>query len=194
MLLKFLNIFAILFIYSEFPPCTKKILQRNDIIVCMTELNPRHGGGEVLATHTHTHTHTQAPPVLQKIKDGYLLWHGYCQNLPKSHKHSFGFRIDSLFVELIEAVSAAGFLSPEEKRPYVRLAMKKTDAIKVLVMILWEAKSLDEKKYIALSVKLDEIGRNLGGWNGQLTKQTTPKTVPTIKQNSPELTKKTGEK
>ena len=72
--------------------------------------------------------------------------------------------------------------------------MKKTDAIKVLVMILWEAKSLDEKKYIALSVKLDEIGRNLGGWNGQLTKQTTPKTVPTIKQNSPELTKKTGEK
>lgn len=31
-------------------------------------------------------------------------------------------------------------------------------------MILWETKSLDNKKYIALSVTLDEIGKNLGGW------------------------------
>lgn len=35
---------------------------------------------------------------------------------------------------------------------------------------LWETKSLDNKKYIALSEKIDEIGRMLGGWNGQLTK------------------------
>lgn len=41
-------------------------------------------------------------------------------------------------------------------------------------MILWESKSLDNKKYIALSVKIDEIGRMLGGWNGQLTKQNSP--------------------
>lgn len=41
-------------------------------------------------------------------------------------------------------------------------------------MILWEVKSLDDKKYIALSVKLDEIGRNLGGWSGQLIKQNSP--------------------
>lgn len=48
------------------------------------------------------------------------------------------------------------------------------DAIKILFMILWESKSLDDKKYIALSVKLDEIGRNLGGWLGQLSKQNSP--------------------
>ncbi len=122
-------------------------------------------------------------PVLGKVKETYVLWHSYNKNLPKSQKHSFGFRIDSLFVEIIEAIAAASFLTKEEKRPYVRLAMKKVDALKILVMILWESKSLDNKKYIALSVKLDEIGRNLGGWNGQLTKQ-----------NSPELAKKTGEK
>lgn len=38
-------------------------------------------------------------------------------------------------------------------------------------MILWEAKSLDNKKYIALSVKIDEVGKMLGGWKGQLDKQ-----------------------
>jgi hypothetical protein len=79
-----------------------------------------------------------------------------------------------LFVEIIEAISAASFLSREEKGPYIRLAIKKTDTAKILIMILWEAKSLDNKKYIALSVKLDEIGRNLGGWNGQITKQNSP--------------------
>lgn len=41
-------------------------------------------------------------------------------------------------------------------------------------MVLWETKSLDDKKYIALSVKIEEIGRMLGGWNGQLSKQNSP--------------------
>ena len=38
-------------------------------------------------------------------------------------------------------------------------------------MILWETKSLESKKYLALSVKIDEVGRMLGGWNGQLQRQ-----------------------
>lgn len=108
------------------------------------------------------------------MKDTYLLWHNYCQDIPKSQRHSFGYRIDTLFVEIIEAIAAASFSSPEEKRPFVRLSIKKIDALKILIMILWESKSLEDKKYIALSVKLDEIGRNLGGWSGQLLKQNSP--------------------
>ena len=94
--------------------------------------------------------------------------------MPKAHRHSLGQRIDNLLVESIEAVVVASFLSPGEKIPYVRLAIRKTDTLKVMLMILWEAKSLEDKQYITLSVKLDEIGKNLGGWNGQLTKQNSP--------------------
>lgn len=75
----------------------------------------------------------------------------------------------------------ASFLSREEKLPYVRTAIRKVDTLKVMLMILWETKSLDNKKYIALSLQMDEIGRMMGGWNGQLTKQNSP-------------TMKTGEK
>ena len=107
---------------------------------------------------------------MHKIKDAYLLWHSFYKELPKEHKYTFGQRIDTLFVEIIEAIAAATFLSKTEKLPYVRLSIKKFDALKVLLMILWETKSLDNKKYIALSVKLEEIGKNLGGWNGQLVK------------------------
>jgi hypothetical protein len=55
-------------------------------------------------------------------------------------------------------------------------------------MILWETKSLDDKKYIALSIKLDEVGANLGGWSGQLAKSVEQ---ARDKQNSPA---KAGEK
>ena len=123
-----------------------------------------------------------------KIKESKISCHAFWVLCPKSQRHSFGYRIDSLFVEIIEAIAAASFLSKEEKRPYVRLSIKKIDALKILIMILWESKSLEDKKYIALSVKLDEIGRNLGGWQGQLIAQL-------LKQNSPgKYDPRTGEK
>ena len=66
------------------------------------------------------------------------------------------------------------FLSREEKQPWVKLAIRKTDTLKILLMVLWETKSLDDKRYIALSEKIEEIGRMLGGWNGQFVKQNSP--------------------
>ena len=41
-------------------------------------------------------------------------------------------------------------------------------------MILWETKSIDDVKYIALSLKIEGIGRMLGGWSGQIAKQNSP--------------------
>jgi hypothetical protein len=82
-----------------------------------------------------------------------------------------GERIDNLFIEIIESVSVASFLVKGEKIPYVRIAIRKLDTVKLILMILWETKSLDNKKYIALSIQLDQIGKMLGGWNGQLTKE-----------------------
>ena len=114
-------------------------------------------------------------PLLQKTKNAYLLWYEYYQIIPKMHRHSLGRRIDTLFVEIIEALATASFLVREEKLPYVRLAIRKVDTLRVFLMILWETKSFDDKKYIALSLKIDEIGRMLGGWNGQLQKQNSPR-------------------
>ena len=113
-------------------------------------------------------------PVLAKVKSGYLSWITFYQTLPKIHKHSLGQKIDTIFIEIIEAISIATFLSREEKQPWVRLAIRKTDTLKILLMVLWETKSLDDKKYIALSEKIEEIGKMLGGWNGQLLKSIQP--------------------
>lgn len=103
-----------------------------------------------------------------------MLWYGYYQILPKHHKHSLGQRIDTLFVEIMEAIATASFLTPKDKPPYVRLAIRKIDTLRVLLMVLWETKSLDEKKYILLSMKMDDIGKMLGGWIGKLSTQNSP--------------------
>lgn len=113
-------------------------------------------------------------PVLQKLKTTYKLWFDYYKILPKEHRYSLGQRIDTLFIETLEATATATFLYKEKKIPYVQYAIRKLDTSKILVMILWENKSLDDKKYIALSEKLDEVGKMLGGWNGQLQKQNSP--------------------
>ena len=108
---------------------------------------------------------------MERIKGAYLLWHSYNNTIPKTQRYSLGNRVDSLFVEAIEATSAAAFLAREEKLPYVRLAARKIDALKVLLMILWESDALETKKYIVLSEKIDAIGKMFGGWQGQLKKQ-----------------------
>ncbi len=72
-------------------------------------------------------------------------------------------------------VSAAAFLPKQEKLSYVRTAIRKSDALKLLLLILWETKSLDTKKYAALCAPLDEVGKMLGGWQGQLVKNSAPR-------------------
>jgi hypothetical protein len=113
--------------------------------------------------------------VLKELKNAYIVWIEYYQKLAKIHKYTLGQKIDTLFIEVIEAISIAGFLTKEEKLPYVRLAIRKIDTLKILLMVLWETKSLDNKKYIAISMQIDSIGKMLGGWSGQITKQNSPK-------------------
>ena len=114
-------------------------------------------------------------PVLQKLKNTYLIWYNYYSIIPKVHRYSLGEKVDKLFVEAIEAIITAGFLNQSEKLPYVRLAIRKIDTLKIFLLLLWETKSMGNKKYIELSVKLDEVGRNLGGWSGQIIKQNSPR-------------------
>ena len=99
-----------------------------------------------------------------------------------------GEKIDTLYIDIIEATSGAAFLPKGEKLPWVRLAARKLDTLKLLLMILWESGSLLDKKYVALSTKVDTVGKMLGGWQGQILRQAQDK------QNSPEAAERTREK
>ena len=68
----------------------------------------------------------------------------------------------------------ASFMAKNEKLPFVKIAIRKTDTIKVFIQLIWEMKIFDDKKYIALSEKLNETGKRLGGWHNKLVKENSP--------------------
>ena len=92
--------------------------------------------------------------------------------MPKKSKYTLGGKIDLLFVELLESVFLASYLSKKDKLPHLRKAVSKLDLIKFFLQVIWELKDLDNKKYIAISERLNEIGRMLGGWLRKIEKET----------------------
>lgn len=82
-----------------------------------------------------------------------------------------GIKIDTLIVEIAGLFFTASRLPKEQKLPYLQKAGLKLDVLKFLFQMTWEIKALDNKKYIIISEKLDEIGKMLGGWTKQVEKQ-----------------------
>ncbi|MBU6500401.1 four helix bundle protein [Patescibacteria group bacterium] len=103
-------------------------------------------------------------PIIQHLVAAYKTWHEFLPHVPKDARYSLGTKVDASFIETIEAVFTASYLSRESKLPYLEKAAAKLDMVKFFLQIIWEVKALDNKKYITLSEKLDEIGRMLGGW------------------------------
>ena len=85
-------------------------------------------------------------------------------DFPKDSKYTLGAKVDSLFLEVIEEIIKASSSDKTEKLIFLKTASAKLDLLKFFLQIVWEIKSLDNKKYILLSEKLNEIGKMLGGW------------------------------
>ena len=106
-------------------------------------------------------------PILQKLIAAYKLWRGYWIHLDKLTRFGLGAKIESLFIETIQNIFIASHKTKEGRRVYLDKASDVFDLLKFLLQIMWEMKTLDSKKYIALSKHLQEIGRMLGGWQRQ---------------------------
>ena len=120
--------------------------------------------------HNQNNLASNPPPqtfslsIIQKLVSTYKLWHEFLLKFPKHSKHTLGSKIDFLFLETIEFIVKANYADKIEKLISLKRASVKLDLLKFFLQIAWEVKSLDNKKYIRLSEKLNEIGKMLGGW------------------------------
>lgn len=106
-------------------------------------------------------------PILQKLIVAYKLWHEYWSHFDKLTRYGLGSNIDALFIETIRYIFSASHKPRDQKITYLNRASDTFDTLKFLLQVAWEIKALDNKKYIALSQHLTEIGRMLGGWQKQ---------------------------
>jgi len=84
--------------------------------------------------------------------------------VPKDFRYSLGAKIDRSLIETAELLFVASYLGKDEKVPYLQKANVRLDLAKFFLQILWDVGGLDNQKYILLSEKFDEVGRQLGGW------------------------------
>lgn len=105
--------------------------------------------------------------IIQRLISAYKLWQDFLRHFPKTSRYTLGEKIDRLFIETTELVFTASYLAKDEKTPVIEKAIAKLDLLKFFLQIAWEIRALDNKKYIALSEELGEIGKMLGGWARQ---------------------------
>lgn len=111
--------------------------------------------------------------VIEHILGTYKMWYGYRDNLPKKAKYGLGERIDSRFIQVLELLQVATYQTPREKIPTLERALSGVDTLKFLLRIGWELRVLDNKKYEIVSERLNEAGRQIGGWKKGLQTKTS---------------------
>ena len=73
-------------------------------------------------------------------------------------------KIESLFIETIQNIFVASVKPKDKKITYLDKASDTLDILKFLLQVMWELGKIDNKKFIVLSSRFEEIGRMLGGW------------------------------
>lgn len=100
------------------------------------------------------------------------MWHGYQNDFPKSLRYTLGEKIDSTFIKILEYLFIASYQSKDAKLSTLRLIVRKNDVLKFFLHVSWELHALDNKKYLAISEKLSDLGKMLGGWKKGLESKT----------------------
>ena len=107
-------------------------------------------------------------PILQRIKEGYLLWLGLVQHIPKGARYTIGTRIEERWLDLLELTYTAYFSEKVGKEEKLSRCILILDTLKFLISVGWEGKLISHKQYEDVALNLSEVGKMLGGWRKSL--------------------------
>jgi hypothetical protein len=107
--------------------------------------------------------------ILNRIKEGYLFWMNISPHIAKGARYTIGARIENKFLDLLESAYIAYFTEKEKKAEKIAECILATDLLKFLIATAWEGKLISDKQCEDVALKLEEIGKMLGGWKRSLT-------------------------
>jgi len=102
-------------------------------------------------------------PILTYLKEGYKLWHGFLNRLPRATRYTLGAKIDNIFTDTIAIALTTKYLKQEEKVNKLKQISENLDHLKYFLTILWELKGIDNNKFSSLGTQLDSVGKQIGG-------------------------------
>ncbi len=89
-------------------------------------------------------------------------------HIPKGSRYTIGSRIENKFLDLLEFSYTAYFTEKDTKSKRISECIFVLDIIKFLISVAWEGKLVSNKHYEEVALKLDEVGKMLGGWRKSL--------------------------
>ena|SRR3989344_1637140 len=102
--------------------------------------------------------------ILNRIKEGYLIWLNIVQHIPKGARYTIGERIENKFLDLLEFSYVTYFSAKEKKIEKISECVLVLDTLKFLISIAWEGKLISHAQYETVAMKLNEVGKMFGGW------------------------------
>lgn len=84
--------------------------------------------------------------------------------MARSERFGIGDRIDSLWLDLLDALRKAAYATPTEKIASLDEAIRRVDSVRFFLQIAWEAKLMADSHFIVLGKDVEEMGRMVGGW------------------------------
>ena len=102
--------------------------------------------------------------ILNRIKEGYLIWIDIVPHIAKGSRYTIGSRIENKFLDLIELSYTAYFTEKEKKEEKISECILMLDTLKFLISVAWEGKIISNKHCEDVSLKLEDVGKMLGGW------------------------------
>lgn len=97
-----------------------------------------------------------------------MIWVNIIVHIPKYSRYTLGARIENKFLDLMELTYLAYFTEKERKKEKILNCIFVLDTIKFLILVTWEGRLISNKQYQEISLKLEEIGKMLGGWKKSL--------------------------
>lgn len=103
-------------------------------------------------------------PILKLTVDLYREFYEYLKTFPKKDQYLLGKRCEEHILLFMELILFAIALDKLRKLKILEEANSKFDVLKVLFRMARELKLLDNKRYLSLEAKAQDIGKQLGGW------------------------------
>ena len=89
-------------------------------------------------------------------------------HMAKGARYTLGERIENKFLDLLELSYNAYFTEKAKKVEKIRACILISDGLKFLVSVAWEGKMISNKHCEDMAIRLDEIGKMLGGWKNRM--------------------------
>jgi hypothetical protein len=118
---------------------------------------------------------TPHPPIFAEVTDliGWTL--GRTADLPKSHRFTFGQRLDNTSLEVLRLTIRALYAPRARKAPCLEELNLDIEELRVLWRVVHQQGWIGQNQLVHVIAKLDTIGRMAGGWRQSLARPAAPK-------------------